>query len=363
MKTILLLICMGSLYNQIQCQDFQESDWSGKNLTKIPKSTSTNITKLNLSQNNIILDAEDQKTLMRYENLTGLDLSQNNILELTDSYFKGLSKIEVLILRNNHITSIGVMSLVGLENLRILDLSINRITYLPVNIHIPSLQLQTFYLQDNNLSTLDIKEALKDLKTPLHITLSGNPWNCDCSLIGLSIWLNNNTVILENDNTTMCATPKNMINYTITVMNTAPADVLSCVGSSDIPSTTPSISISDNSTAPLNGTNTTSSKGNSWTFLVGVIVVGLVTSLLILVAVKFPRWYDFILSYNHHRLKEEEPYMFEEEFNVDFDMGTNDKSRDDDTVVVFEQTHSFVPEEDGFIEDKYIDENDITELN
>lgn len=92
----------------------------------------------------------------------------------------------------------------------------------------------------------------------------------------------------------------------------------------------------------------------------GVVVVGIVTILLIIAAIKFPRWYDFLLSYNHHRLKEEEPYMFEEEFNVDFDMSTNDKRRDEDeTVVVFEQTHSFVPEDDGFIEDKYIDEKDM----
>lgn len=102
------------------------------------------------------------------------------------------------------------------------------------------------------------------------------------------------------------------------------------------------------------------STGNSWRFLVGVVVVGIVTSLLILAAIKFPKWYDFLISYNHHRLKEEEPYMFEEEFNVDFSMSTNNKiQEEEETVVVFEQTHSFVPEDDGFIEDKYIDEKDM----
>ncbi|XP_056376766.1 leucine-rich repeat-containing protein 19 [Hyla sarda] len=367
MKTILLMVFVGSFYNLTQCLDSQETNLSGRNLTNIPTNCSTDTTKLNLSQNYISLNKEDQTSLGRYENLTELNLCQNNITELKNSYFTGLSKLEVLILRNNQITSVGEMSLFGLGNLRILDLSLNRITYLPANIQIPSMQLQAFYLQENNLTTLDIKDALKDLKTSLNITLNGNPWNCSCSLISLSSWLNNNIVILENENITLCAAPKSMVNYNIKEINTAPAELLGCIGSSDVSSTTTSTLFIEGSTVlvnvSINGTNATSTRGNSWTFLVGVIVVGLVTSLLILAAVKFPRWYDYILSYNHHRLKEEEPYMFEEEFNVDFDMCTNDKNQEDDTVVVFEQTHSFVPEEDGFIEDKYIDEHDITELN
>ncbi|KAG9486690.1 hypothetical protein GDO78_006853 [Eleutherodactylus coqui] len=364
MKIILLMICMGSLYNQVRCQDSLEPDFSGKNLTNIPKSESQNITKINLSQNNISLSPEDQESLRSYPNLTELNLCQNKIKELMNNSFSGLSKLEVLLLSKNSITSIGEMALVGLESLKILDLSFNLISRLPENIQMPSLHLQAFYLQNNSLTNLDVKESLKDLKSSLTITLSGNPWDCNCSLISLSVWLNTSMVLLEDENITLCATPKNMTNYTVKAINKAPSDLLSCGGSSDVSTTTSVISF-DNVTSLVttaqNETNATSNKGNSWTFLVGVIVIGIVTSLLILIAVKFPKWYNFILSYNHHRLKEEDPYMFEEEFNVDFNMGNNDKIQDDDNVVVFEQTHSFVPEEDGFIEDKYIDERDIKE--
>ncbi|XP_075135753.1 leucine-rich repeat-containing protein 19 [Leptodactylus fuscus] len=365
MKTILLIICMGSLYKQIQCQDSQERDLSGTNLTQIPRSDVTNITKLNLSHNTIALTPEDDTALASYPSLIELNLSQNNITELINSSFREQAKLEVLILSNNYITSIGELAFINLKNLKVLDLSFNVITHLPANIQIPSPQLQALNLQNNSLTNLDIKEALKELKTPLNITLSGNPWNCNCDLISLSLWLNNSTVVLENENITLCATPQKMTNYKIKEINTAQADVLSCNGTGDTSAITVSIPSYNNFTSlvtmPLNGTNATSAKGNSWTFLVGVVVVGIVTSLLILIAVKFPRWYNFILSYNHHRLKEEEPYMFEEEFNVDFSMGANDKNQEDDTVVVFEQTHSFVVEEDGFIEDKYIDERDITD--
>ncbi|KAM4051906.1 leucine-rich repeat-containing protein 19 [Anomaloglossus baeobatrachus] len=365
MKTVILLICMGSLYNHIQCQDPTEENWSGKNLTNVPKSNSTKTRKLNLSQNEISLSPTDQQSLATYPDLTELDLSQNAITKLENKHFTALSKLEVLILKNNHISFVGEMSLDGLKNLRILDLGFNSITQLPTNIQMPSTYLQTFNLQNNRLSTLDIKEALKDLNSSLKLTLSGNSWNCTCSLINLSLWLDSSTVILENENITLCAAPENMINYTVTAVNKAEGTLLNCSSSRNVSSSIAPIPSFDNSSSPVtpsvNATNNTSAKGNSWTFLVGVIVVGLVTSLLILLAVKFPRWYDFILSYNHQRLKEEDPYMFEEEFNVDFSMGNNERHQDDENVVVFEQMHSFVPEEDGFIEDKYIDERDITD--
>ncbi|XP_040273117.1 leucine-rich repeat-containing protein 19 [Bufo bufo] len=356
---IILVICIVSLYNQVRCQDIQERDLSGGNLTHIPLCNSENVTKLILSQNNISLTVDDHQSLLSYSNLIELNLSQNEITELKSGYFTAISTLEVLILRNNHITSIEEKAFIGLKNLKILDLGFNLITHLPANIEIPSLHLRAFNLQNNSLTSLDIKEALRDLGTSLNITLSGNPWNCNCSLLSLSFWLNNSTVILENENITLCAMPKNMADYKIKEIDNAPSDLLSCRGGMDILSTP--ASLFENSTlvnTSINGTDASATQGNSWRFLVGVLIVGLVTSLLILIAVKFPRWYDFILSYHHQRLKEEEPYMFEEEFNVDFNMGTNDKNQDD--IVVFEQTHSFVPEEDGFIEDKYIEEHDIT---
>ncbi|XP_069621469.1 leucine-rich repeat-containing protein 19 [Ranitomeya imitator] len=363
MKTIILMICLGSLYNHIRCQDSQEENLSGKNLTNIPKMNSTDIRILNLSQNRISLSTADQKSLASYVNLTKLDLRQNAITTLRNHYFTALATLEVLILKNNQITSVDETALAGLNNLKILDLSFNLITQLPANIQIPSVNLQTFNLQNNSLSNLVIKEALRDLKRPLNLTLSGNPWNCTCSLISLALWLDTNMVVLENEDSTLCAAPDNMINHKVGAVSKAQGTLLNCSGSSNVSSSTAPILSADNSsslvTTPVNGTNTTSTNGNSWRFLVGVIIVGLVTSLLILLAVKFPRWYDFIVSYHHHRLKEEDPYMFEEEFNVD--MGINDRSHDDENVVVFEQMHSFVPEDDGFIEDKYIDERDITD--
>ncbi|XP_040214567.1 leucine-rich repeat-containing protein 19 [Rana temporaria] len=363
---ILLLMMCGSVY--ADCVN-KECSLVNSNLTEIPKNLSVDIIKLNLAENTISSD-ELSKDLQRYPNLTELNLSNNIIKSLPNDTFSGLTKLEVLILKDNLIIAVEEFSLKGLESLKILDLSDNQIIELPTNI-LPFKQLEKLNLENNKMTNLDIKDALKDLKTPLNITLHGNPWDCGCSLINLSKWLTSSTVILENEDITKCATPENMKNYTIKAILSSP-DMHKCNDSGNSSSTTattfsespttalqPTVS-NGNSSTVINGTITAPTTGNSWRFLVGVICVGIVTILLIIAAVKFPRWYDFLLSYNHHRLKEEEPYMFEEEFNVDFGMSTNDKRQDEEeTVVVFEQMHSFVPEEDGFIEDKYIDEKDM----
>ncbi|XP_018412041.1 PREDICTED: leucine-rich repeat-containing protein 19 [Nanorana parkeri] len=371
MIILLLMMWMGSVYAQLACKN-KECSWVNSNLTEIPTSIPKDIIKLNLAQNNISSDKLTEEALKQYPNLTELNLSSNNIKTLSNAIFSGLTKLEVLVLKENGITTVEVLVFQGLEFLRILDLSYNEIIELPTNILQPFKQLQELNLQNNSMTNLDIKDALTDLKTPLNITLSGNQWNCSCSLMHLSECLNDSTVILENEDITMCSTPENMKSYTIKAILTSP-DIQKC-NDNGSPSSTTAATFENPSTAPMftvsngtfskviNGTAATSTKGNSWRFLVGVVIAGIVTLLLITAAVKFPKWYEFLLSYNHHRLKEEEPYMFEEEFHVDFSMSTNDRiQEEEETVVVFEQTHSFIPEEDGFIEDKYIDEKDMRE--
>lgn len=101
------------------------------------------------------------------------------------------------------------------------------------------------------------------------------------------------------------------------------------------------------------------SLGKSWTFLVGVVVTVLLTSLLIFTALKCPVWYNFLLSYNHHRLEEHEDDFTGNSSSLSHIPDTNSE----DTTVIFQQLHSFVVDDDGFIEDKYIDIHELCEEN
>ncbi|XP_053321892.1 leucine-rich repeat-containing protein 19 [Spea bombifrons] len=333
MNILLLMSCIGSIAAQMT----NISECSTHEDKSIPTNLDRNTTVLNLAQKQISLDECDRQALNNYPNLTELNLSDNNITGIPDKFFSGLSKLEALLLRNNSIHNIGERSFDGLENLNILDLS------------------------SNQISGMDITQALKTLNRTIKVRLYGNPWNCDCSLLNLSAWLNEDLVILENEASTLCATPQSMQNLTIKALKDVASDQLNCTGSMNGSVTSAPALTSALLATTFNGTSSPPKKGNTWRFLVGVLIVGIITSLLILFAIKFPRWYDYLLSYNHHRLKEEEPYMFEEEFNVDEDISTVDKNMDaDKTIVIFEQTHSFVEEDDGFIEDKYIDERIAT---
>lgn len=88
----------------------------------------------------------------------------------------------------------------------------------------------------------------------------------------------------------------------------------------------------------------------------GVLGFVLSTTLLIFTAIKCPTWYQYLMSYRHRRLEENDPEMFEQEFSADMSSFPAVSDIDnEDPIVIFDKTNTFEPEEDGFIEDKYID--------
>ncbi|XP_012501922.1 PREDICTED: leucine-rich repeat-containing protein 19 [Propithecus coquereli] len=103
--------------------------------------------------------------------------------------------------------------------------------------------------------------------------------------------------------------------------------------------------------------------GKSWAFLVGVVVTALMTSLLIFTAIKCPIWYNFLLSYNHHRLEEHEVETYDNGFPGNPSSLSQIPAINSEDTVIFEQLHSFVADDDGFIEDKYIDTHELCEEN
>ncbi|XP_030050033.1 leucine-rich repeat-containing protein 19 [Microcaecilia unicolor] len=339
MKIIWLVIIVTTVpYSSSECNITPQSvvckeTWMG--LSSIPDNLPQNVSILYLNNNNISFNATDNKILQKYVNLTELYLSDNKFTKLPEDSFSQLTKLKILNLRNNSINIIETNAFRGLNYLINLDLGNNRISQLTI---------------------------AKDLHVE-NLTLDGNPWNCNCSLLSLENWLNFTKAVTANENITVCVSPVHMAN--ISIKNAClTADDLS-EPNSTLPSTTLPAS-TDKQISSVNFKNTSSQTGtflfgNTWKFILGVIVVALATALLILLAVKVPIWYKYVISYNHQRLEEDTFNMFEEEFTIDKNSKRTTSNREeDDSIVVFEQMHAFATDDDGFIEDKYIDAQDLS---
>nr|XP_020651835.1 leucine-rich repeat-containing protein 19 [Pogona vitticeps] len=323
----------------------------------IPSIVTESVSVLHLSYKNITLNETDRIMLHKYRNVTELYLNNNVIAVLHNYSFNCLSKLAVLDVSNNSITIVEQAAFVGTNKLAMLYLQNNKISQLDSNTFVLLENLKVLNLQNNNFLYLDIKLPFNSIS----ITLSENPWNCSCGLLRLQSWLNNPNITIEYENSTVCDSPnslktcpiktaflKNCEKRDVTETTTAPTTLF--------PNNDTLISATGDRDGQLYSAKGFHPPGKSWTFLIGVLVVIVGTTTLIIIAIKFPVWYRYLISYNHSRLEEEEPEMFEETFTSHIythpqTPGTNK----DDSVVVFEQFHTFVPEEDGFIEDQYIE--------
>lgn len=101
--------------------------------------------------------------------------------------------------------------------------------------------------------------------------------------------------------------------------------------------------------------------GNTWKFLVGVLVIALSTSILIVCAVKSPSWYKLLFNYRHQRLREDdEPNLFitagrYSSYSLDTQQ-TDTSAYELETGM--EEREEEEEDDDGYIEDRYIDTTD-----
>lgn len=335
-------------------------NFTEKNYFLIPVNIGNNVTILDVSYNKITLNGSDIRVLQMYSLLTELYLTDNKITVLYDYSFRNLSNLEILNICRNSISVIQRDAFVGLKKLEHLYLCQNKILQLNPDVFVPLDNLKVLNLQDNLMSYLDMPQ-LSSLEL---IILYGNPWNCTCSLFDLLNRLNASHVKLVNESITMCSYPDVYQSITTASLKTECHSKLLTPTTGDLFIYFQSIS---NSTLNSSLSNTTRNSdheplGKSWAFLVGVVVTVLTTSLLIFLAIKCPSWYNFLLSYNHHRLEEHEAETYENGLTRNpSSLSQITDTNSEDNTVIFEQLHSFVVDDDGFIEDKYIDTHELCE--
>ncbi|XP_026569241.1 leucine-rich repeat-containing protein 19 [Pseudonaja textilis] len=332
----------------VNCQEV------AKDHSSVPSNLNKDISVLYLSCNHIILDKNDKEILCQYKNLSELYLNNNSIILVSNYSFEKFLQLKILDVSSNYIETVEKAAFAGLNELQILNLQNNKITQLNSDVFSGLNKLKVLNLQNNFLKDFDVKVTFNSIC----IKLKGNAWNCSCDLLSLQHWLNNSTVVTENENKTMCPIPVALKKYHIKETNTLNCKQMGISGTTVSPFT----SINTTYGTTYNYTNGSAYSviqpiGKTWIFSMGVLAVILSTTALIMAAIKFPIWYHYLKSYNHRRLQEkEESELFEETFTPQLCMPSQtSETNEEEYIAVFEQFHPYVPEDDGFIEDKYID--------
>ncbi|KAG8130492.1 hypothetical protein E2320_017083, partial [Naja naja] len=357
MKLAWLLILVAVLFLHpvsTECSDTSQTvncQEVAKDHTSVPSNLNKDISVLYLSCNHINLDKNDKEILFQYNNLSELYLNNNSIVLVSNYSFEKLLQLKILDVSSNYIETVEKAAFAGLNELQILNLQNNKITQLNSDVFAGLNKLKVLNLQNNFLKDFEVNVTFNSIC----IKLNENVWTCSGDLLSLQRWLNNSTVITENENNTMCPIPVALKKYHIKELNCKQMGISETTVS-------PFTSINATYGTTYNYTNGSAYSviqpiGKSWTFLMGVLAVILSTTALIMAAIKFPMWYRYLISYKHRRLQEkEESELFEETFTPQLCMPSQtSETNEEESVVVYEQFRPYVPEDDGFIEDKYID--------
>uniref|UniRef100_A0A3P9K5E9 Leucine rich repeats and transmembrane domains 1 n=1 Tax=Oryzias latipes TaxID=8090 RepID=A0A3P9K5E9_ORYLA len=184
-------------------------DCRGRGLYDIPRRLHPETQELYLQDNRIrgiVSMAFREIPLVRI-----LDLSNNSITSISPTALLGLRTLQRLSLAHNSLREFDRRLLIPIHSLSRLDLSHNSLGGLPGAMGDSLKNLSFLGLAYNRLTRLD--RSLMEAMTLLDgLTLQGNPWRCDCQLIGLKLWLE--TYVFKGGaiDEVLCSQPEEMKN-------------------------------------------------------------------------------------------------------------------------------------------------------
>ncbi|KAF7668354.1 hypothetical protein LDENG_00020420 [Lucifuga dentata] len=145
-----------------------------------------------------------------FANMSGLlELNfhlNEKLRELPSELFCCLPNLQKLSLRSNDLQQLHPHLFSGLNTLTTLLLNDNKLQSLPEGIFQDLLRIDFIDLKNNHLKTLpgEIFSANRGLR---HLSLSGNPWDCTCSIRGIAKWIRHNKYVVQDREDMMCHTP------------------------------------------------------------------------------------------------------------------------------------------------------------
>lgn len=164
-----------------------------------------NLHRLNLSSTNLKTVHEDAFRELRI--LIELDLSQNELLQLSPATFRGNDRLRLLVLNDNPLSSLVAEQFPPLQHLKRLELSRCKLRSIHPFAFTNLRALETVHIHQNLLTF--IHHTTFNLPVLKTLTLSENPWHCDCRLRGFHEWFLDGSRNFGNEEV-FCDSPENL---------------------------------------------------------------------------------------------------------------------------------------------------------
>ncbi|XP_069062551.1 leucine-rich repeat and transmembrane domain-containing protein 1 [Pleurodeles waltl] len=161
-------------------------DCRNRGFVEIPHNLPADTQVLYLQDNHI--SAINRTSFIKTPSIKILDLSNNSISSLPPNTFHEVHQLEVLNLTRNLLPYLESKLFTPLTNLRELDLSYNSIGNLPESLGNFSRNLTFIAVSHNQLQRID-RYFLDSLSNLNIFFFKDNPWQCNCQLMGLKLWL------------------------------------------------------------------------------------------------------------------------------------------------------------------------------
>ncbi|KAM6900456.1 uncharacterized protein FYW49_016959 [Xenentodon cancila] len=320
----------------------------------------SSVTTLSIERNLITLNEMDQQALATYPTLVELHLDGNLVTTVPAKYFSVLPRLRVLSLARNNISSLDPEVLSGLDALQVLDLSNNELTNLPTHLITRLKHLQTLHLQDNPwncscqlLSTIEMMRAANiTFGTDIHLLTPD--WSPQLICTYPAEHAGSNLL----DSTGLCSTSlpptfsvENTKEPQKTILNYSQRSQGSSVVLKAKLSSSQNYSISQAFPISTLRPDQTPVLGNTWKFTACVAALAVITSMLIVSAIKGPSWYKRFHNYQHQQLHQDDDQDGEEIVSTIF---SEERGYPTYQIFSFEEQNEQIEEEDDYFEDPYI---------